>query len=297
MKIQNNYYFLKFAFYVSLVILFSLNILTRVENFPDFLNYSYMIYDGVYWELYFYREPFSALLMWLVKGGEDSGYYYYLIIWLINLFSIFYIVSIHYRKTWILTSFFLIFNPLHIIAFQVPRHFMGMVLFLFVLHSSGLRRLLIVFSAFLFQNVIGAYFAAFVFLKDLSKFKIFLASLLIFVVYLYAASQFFESHLDDDTTRGRGQLLYMLSIFFIYCFITWRRREDWKMLFGLTFLTIALYSFSPVAYRFFEVVSTFAFLRVLNTKSAFFHRNLLRFFVFFSVIASFFIINFGLLGY
>jgi hypothetical protein len=174
---------------------------------------------------------------------------------------------------------------------------MGIVLFLFVLHSTGVRRLLIVFSVFLFQNVIGAFVAAFIFLKNLSKVRMFLAGILIIVVYLFAASQFFESHLVDEIARGRGQLSYMLLIVSIFCLITWRSREDWDMLFGLTFLSLALYGFSPVAYRFFEVVSTVAFLRAVQSNNSFFNRKLLRIFVIFSFIVSFCIINFGLLGY
>ena len=256
-----------------------------------------MIKDGVYWTRYIGSEPFSALLMWISEGDEQGGLIYYSLSWLISIFVISHIAFKYYQSAWFTVSVFLLFNPLHIIAFQVPRHFMGMVIFLLVLHSSGYRKWIGVVSIFLFQNAIGLFIGTYILIKKLHGFMLFAAYISMVLLYYVIALTVYEIHLNDEVSRGRGLLAYMAITLIVFSIVTWKKKHDWNIVFSLAFISVLFYIFSPVAYRFFEVVITLAVLSAFKQTYSVFSIFLLKIFSLVSVILSFSIVYTGLFGY
>jgi hypothetical protein len=281
----------------AFIFLTSIFLLGRIEKFPDFENYDRIIQDGNYWIRYIGSEPLSALLMWISEGGEQGGLIYYILSWFISIFVIFHIAFKYYQSSWITVSVFLLFNPLHIIAFQVPRHFMGMVIFLFVLHTTGYRKWIYVVSVFLFQNAIGIFVGVYAIIKKLHGLTIISANILMVFLYYVIAISYYEVHLNDEVSRGRGLLAYMVVTLIVFSVVTWKRKDDWSIVFSLAFLSVFFYTFSPVAYRFFEVVITFAILSAFKHSCALISKKLLKIFSWASVMLSIFVVNLGFFGF
>ena len=115
--------------------------------------------------------------------------------------------------------------------------------------------------------------------------------------YIIAKDDYYNTHLEDEELRGRGQLLYLLSFLPIYALITKKNKASWVLVFGLTSTTIVIYSFSQVAYRFFEICLILAFFYTMKEVHGKKHELIIRSYVAASSLITAYVVFLGLYGY
>ena len=279
-----------------LIILMSSLVVGKSPNFFDYDNYDDMLETGSY-VLRYQQEPISMVMMYLSTFLDEGAFGFYLIVWVLYLLSVVYLSLRYYAHIWFTASTFLLFNPLSIMAFLTPRHFLSLTLILLAIHLTRIRALLVLGSSVLAHFVLGVFALFFVRLQKYSNFISFLlmffgvASFYIFMVEMYP--QLMEKGLD----QGRGQAIYGLIFLFIYYLVMFRKSVKFGFYITSYFFILILYLINPIAYRFFSLWIIMAFLYMvsnLKKKDSFL---IIRGFTFLSVGLSAFIVMTGMYGY
>jgi hypothetical protein len=279
------------------LLLGSLFVISKIKYFPDYSNYDSMITSGSYLNRYISREPLSAGFMWLMSNIGWDAYGYYVLNWIVNTLIVIYISIRFHKKLWFTTAIFLLFNPLTIIAFQVPRHFTALSIFLLAIHLRGIPKWGAVISSILFQNIIGAFVFMMLFLKSFRVLTLIIGSILALACFYYVSTYFYAFHLELDTPRGRGQLTYTAIFLILYIVLMFKKRVDVAFLFITFILMTLMYLLSAHTYRFFEVWLVIAYLSAIYNLRAADSIIIIRGFTFMSFLCSVGIISFGLFGY
>ena len=190
------------------------------------------------------------------------------------------------------------FNPLHILGFQLPRHYLGIVFFLLALYIGGKSKWVYSIFSIFSQNIIGVYIFGFLILSKLRGLYLIIGFFGFFMCYYIIATDCtYNMYLEDEELRGRGQLIYLLSFLPIYAFITKKNKASWLLVFGLTLTTIVIYSFSQVAYRFFEICLILAFFYAMKEVHGKYHKLIIRSYVAASSAITACVVYLGLYGY
>jgi hypothetical protein len=279
-----------------LIILMSLLLVSKSPNFFDYDTYDLMMETGAYFARY-QREPVSMVTMYISGFLEEGALGYYLIVWVMYLLSVMFISFRYYKNLWFTVSMFLLFNPLIIMSFTVPRHFMALTFLILAIHLSRIRALLVLVLSVLVHNILGLFALYFVRLRMRSAFvRILLITFGVILFYYFMVVVYPES-MDLTKDQGRGQAVYALLFFGVFYLLMFRKPLKYRFYIDGFFFILILYFINPIAYRFFSlwIIMTFLYMvSKLKKRDSFL---LIRGFTFLSVSFSFFIVVTGSYGY
>ena len=279
-----------------LIILMSILLVSKSPTFFDYSNYDAMMEMGTYY-LRYQQEPISMLTMYISRFLEEGAFGYYLIVWVLYLFSVMYISFWHYKNAWFTVSMFLLFNPLTIMAFLVPRHFMALTFLLWAIHLTRIRALSFLGLTMLVHNVLGLFALYFMRLQIYSTFIRMVLMVLGIIGFYYFMVVVYPGNMDLTKDQGRGQVVYALLFLLVFYLLMFRKPEKYGFYIDSFFFILILYFINPIAYRFFSlwIIMTFLYMvSKLKKRDSFL---LIRGFTFLSVSFSFFIVVTGIYGY
>lgn len=258
---------------VLVVIFFAGNaiVLRGIPYFPDVVSYNEIIKEGYFFR--FIYEPASMFIFIVLHLLEFDAVIYYLFVWLLSLICVWKVTEKFDPSVRSHVFIFIVFNPLNLISLQVPRFYMAMHIGLFIVTSFGLRKK--VFSSVLAavsHNIAGLYMAVTSISRSLltkknASFIItalsFSMALILFFLWILLELGFsltlpygITAYLSYDHTVGRYQMIYFVAfalLFMSQLFLT-RRVKLGIFYLALTSVTLAIYNFTPIGYRFFNVV-------------------------------------------
>jgi hypothetical protein len=279
-----------------LILLISGLLISKSNYFFDFGEYSKMMKSGIYLDRYI-REPVSALFMYISDILNGGAFGFYLITWSIYLITVIFLSFRHYKNLWFTVSMFLLFNPLTIMAFLVPRYFLALTFYLLALHLTRIQKWIVLVISILAHNILGAFAFYLLRMQIYSKGKqLFLSVSGVGLFYLIMIYQY-PSYLQEFPVQGRFQTLYSLLFLFLFQLLMYRSRHKYAFYVYSFILILCLYLINVIAYRFFILWLIAAFLFLVPKLKKGDSVLIIRAFTFLSVCGSLFVVLTGRYGY
>jgi hypothetical protein len=281
-----------------LILLISALVVSKSKYFFDFYKYSEMIESGVILSRYA-TEPVSAYVIYISDILIGGTFGVYLILWSIYLITIIYLSFRHYKKLWFTVSMFLLFNPLTIMAFLVPRHFLALSFYLWAIHLPRSRKWIVLLISMLAHNILGAFALYFlrmqVFSKQMPLFMMGAVGIGIFYLLMIFRYPYYD--MENLPLQGRGQLLYAFLFICLFQLLMYRSRHKYAFYVYSFIFIFCIYFINFIAYRFFILWLITAFLFLVPKLKKGDSVLIIRAFTFLSVCFSLFIVLTGKYGY